>query len=306
VPEAWAESKAADLEKMMRLRKNLVQRSSDMAFTINDLLILYRALFNREYQPAPTLVAAVDDLAKTHPQQSQDIRQAWQQLPTINPALLIPMDSIDGSSKDRLYPITFRNPFPEFLDLFYQTYNALEAYQQTNTPDSWQLFSQLRNQLIQSIYHFGQLMLLHKKLALTGEMANLTSLKLLGHLPDAMQSMFGKLPQKFDFLNEMLSGEEVFSNVGRVAHGASPVRFISARDDNNAKKLVWGVLTDDNEMIHISLRDFRSEVMALFDIDRADLAQMMARDFLDSYVAGLNNFTQKLDQIAAATVEASG
>jgi hypothetical protein len=306
VPEAWAESKAADLEKMMCLRKNLVQRSSDMVFTINDLLILYRAIFNREYQPAPELVAAVDDLAKTYPQQSQGIRQAWQQLPTINPALLIPMDSIDGSPKDRLYPITFRNPFPEFLDLFYQTYNALEAYQQTNTPDSWQLFSQLRNQLVQSIYHFGQLMLVHKKLALTGEMVSLTSLKLLGHLPDAVQSMFGKLPQKFDFLNEMLSGEEVFSNVGRVARGASPVRFISARDDNNAKKLVWGVLTDDNEMMHISLRDFRSEVIALFDIDRADLAQMMARDFLDGYVAGLNNFTHKLNQIAAATVEGTG
>jgi hypothetical protein len=101
----------------------------------------------------------------------------------------------------------------------------------------------------------------------------------------------------------MLKGEEVFSNVGRVARGTSPRRFMSARDDNDAKTMVWGVLTDDNDTMHISLRDFRPEVTALFAVGQADLAQAMAQDFLDSFVRQLNNFVRKLNDIAAATVE---
>jgi hypothetical protein len=67
--------------------------------------------------------------------------------------------------------------------------------------------------------------------------------------------------------------------------------------------MVWGVLTDDNDTMHISLRDFRPEVTALFAVGQADLAQAMAQDFLDSFVRQLNNFVRKLNDIAAATVE---
>ena len=302
-PEASAESNRANLPQMRALRQNLLQRSTDMSFTINDLLILYRSLFNQEYKPSSALQNALDHLSQTSPQHAQNVRLRLQKLAESNPALLIPMDAVDGSPKDRLYPISFRNPFPEFLDLFYQTYNALKVHQQNASSSDWKVFIQLRNQLFDELHFFGHLMLHHKQLAQTGESTSLATLKLLGHLPGMVQSMLDKIPQNFEALNEMLKGEEVFSNMGRVPPGASPVRFLSARDDNDAKSMVWGILTDDRDVMMITLRDFRPEVTALFEIERPDIAQMIAQDFLDDYVSRLNQFTERLNQIAAATIE---
>jgi hypothetical protein len=70
-------------------------------------------------------------------------------------------------------------------------------------------------------------MVVHKELTAEGRNASIASLKLLGHLPGALQNFLDKIPQKLDFVNEMLKGEEVFSNVGRVARGTSPRRFMS-------------------------------------------------------------------------------
>ncbi|MEM7031607.1 MAG: hypothetical protein AAF629_18780, partial [Chloroflexota bacterium] len=106
---------------------------------------------------------------------------------------------------------------------------------------------------------------------------------------------------KFDFLNEMLKGDEVFSNLGQVAQGTSPVRFMSASDDNNAKSLVWGIMTDDTGTMHISIRDFRPEIVALFEISQPQIARALSQDFLDGYVQGLGVFTSKLNEITLAT-----
>jgi len=46
------------------------------------------------------------------------------------------------------------------------------------------------------------------------------------------QKPLNAIPTKFDARDETLKGEEVFSNVGRVARGFSLRRFIAARDDN--------------------------------------------------------------------------
>jgi hypothetical protein len=304
-PESSAECSAIDMAATVQMRKHLVQRHREIVFTINDLLILYRSLFNQEYCPGEALSKAVDDLAHHHRDHAAAVGAMWQKLPQTNPALLIPMDATDGSPKDRLYPVSFRNPFPGFLDLFYRTYNALVAHLAEQPSGTWAEFNQLRNQLIGELYYFGQLLQAHKALALKGESANMATLKLLGHLPDAVRNVLRKIPENFDFLNEMLTGEEVFSNLGRVAPGTSPTRFTSARDDNDAKTMVWGILTDDQDVMHISLRDFRPEVMALFDIEQEPLAQMITQDFLDEFVGGLNTFVCKLNEIAAATVEAT-
>jgi hypothetical protein len=302
--ESAVESDLADLAAMLQSRRNLRERLRDIAFTINDLLILYRTIFNQQYQPSSNLKQTVaKQFATTHPKQAEAIQQMWQKLPTVNPALLIPMDAVDGPPRDRLYPISFRNPFLEFLESFSNTYNALQEYRNNRSSAAWATFNQLRLKLVNEFYYFGKIILAHKQLALTGESTNLATLKLLGHLPDMVQSVLGKMPQKFDFLNEMLMGEEVFSNLGRVATGTSPVRFMSARDDNDAKALVWGVLTDDQDVMHIALRDFRPEVTALIDLDQADLAHEITKDFLDGYINGLNQFVAQLNDMMAATLE---
>lgn len=39
-------------------------------------------------------------------------------------------------------------------------------------------------------------------------------------------------------------------------------RFISAKDDNQNKPMVWAVVTDDSDVMHLALRDFRPHVTA--------------------------------------------
>jgi hypothetical protein len=87
-----------------------------------------------------------------------------------------------------------------------------------------------------------------------------------------------------------------------VAPGSSLVRFLSAKDDGESKELVWGVLTDDRGQMHISLRDFRPFVPLLLATGETALADLLAQDYLDSYVAGLNEFVAELGDVISAHV----
>ncbi len=80
-------------------------------------------------------------------------------------------------------------------------------------------------------------------------------------------------------------------------------RFITAKDDNWQKTLAWGVLTDDDDVVHLSLRDFRPHVAALAEQGRAALADQLAQDFLDAYADGFNAFVRELREITAASRE---
>jgi hypothetical protein len=125
-------------------------------------------------------------------------------------------------------------------------------------------------------------------------------MKLLAYLPGSLLKVLDEIPRRVDILNEVLKGEEVFSNVGQVARGASITRFISAKDDNDNKTLVWAVITDDNNILHMSLRDFRPHVANLHKINRGDLAELIAKDYLDAYVTGFNQFVKRLIEILNA------
>jgi len=61
--------------------------------------------------------------------------------------------------------------------------------------------------------------------------------------------------------------------------------------------LTWGVITDANDVMHMTLRDFRPHVAMLYEIDRKDIANLIAQDYLDSYVEGINQFVQEIIQI---------
>jgi hypothetical protein len=112
--------------------------------------------------------------------------------------------------------------------------------------------------------------------------------------------MLDAVPSRFDLLNDLIKGREVFSNVGRVAPDSSLTRFSTAKDDNDKKSLAWGVLTDNQGVMRITLRDFRPHVAALIDIGYKTLATRMAQHYLDTYVEGLNNYIRELHHIAAA------
>lgn len=65
-------------------------------------------------------------------------------------------------------------------------------------------------------------------------------------------------------------------------NGYIPSRFISAKDDNESKVLVWGIMTDDHEYMHLSIRDFRPAC--------ACVAQVKSSRYSDNACGGLSKY----------------
>lgn len=306
--EVGAESVEADLAKMNALRRNLTARDPDSALTVNDLLVLYRTLFDRYYEPSAALRAELEAFAgvDTSPaarEAQRLVSSALNRARETNPILLIPMDATNVDPRLRLYPTTFRNTLIDLWPLFEATWAALAAYRQTRVTEQWSAFLEQRRLLLTRLLHFGRVMQAHKDVARNGQSPGMATLKLLGHLPPSVQNMLDQIPQRIDVLNEVLKGEEVFSNVGQVARESSLTRFISAKDDSDGKSLVWGVMTDRSGQMFISLRDFRPHVGALIRLGRRELAVQIVNDYLTAYVRGLNEFMAQLNDIVVASAE---
>ena len=126
---------------------------------------------------------------------------------------------------------------------------------------------------------------------------------MLAHLPSSFQLMLNQYSQQFEWLNDIVKGREVFSNIGKVARNSSLLRFLTAKDDNDRKTLVWGILTDNNGVMRITLRDFRPHVTPLLENGHGEIANQIAQDYLDSYASGLNVFVAELHRITLSSRE---
>jgi hypothetical protein len=62
-------------------------------------------------------------------------------------------------------------------------------------------------------------------------------------------------------------------------------------------------MSDSDGTMVISLRDFRPFVAPLIRQDQASLADLLAQDYLDSYVSGLNRFMGELGTLVLARAE---
>jgi hypothetical protein len=142
-----------------------------------------------------------------------------------------------------------------------------------------------------------------KEIANAGESGSVGTIKLLAHMPAPLQRMLDQVPGRFDVLNDIIKGREVFSNVGAVAPSSTLTRFITAKDDNEKKTLAWGVITDARGVMRVSLRDFRPHVAALAACGRNDLAARITQDYLSTYAHGLNDFIRDLQRITRASRE---
>ncbi|MDX1523034.1 MAG: hypothetical protein R3264_15520, partial [Anaerolineae bacterium] len=302
--EVSAESSHIDVKLLYRLLKFFSQRGSGFKLTINDLLIFYRGEFGREYHPSAQLQQRLAELAARQDPQSREanllIEQALVKARTVNPSIMIPMDANAAKPHERLFPTTFRNPFTDLWANYQQANKTLRRYKISKTAAHWSAFTEARNLLLIQLNYLGQLLRAYKDVAMMGGSPSTASLKLMAHVPDSLLALFNEIPDRINVMNEVIKGEEVFSNVGRVAQGASLSRFISARDDNENKPLVWGVLTDDDDVMHVSLRDFRPHVSLLYQIGRADLAQLMVEDYLEAFTVGFNQFAAFLSDILRA------
>ncbi|NJN95612.1 MAG: hypothetical protein HC875_16625 [Anaerolineales bacterium] len=307
VVEVSVENTDIDLKALYALRKLLSKRHPDLKTvnTVNDLLLLFRCYFGQFYRPSSKIEDALFELRALNTPKATEIYELINELlvrsQASNPSIMMPMDASAISPRERLCPTTFRNPFNQLWSRYESASTALSDYNQQQTAAAWAMFSDARYSLLVQLDHFGQLLRAHKRVALEGESTSVATMKLMAHLPDSLLSLLDQIPRRIDVLNEVLKGEEVFSNVGRVARGSSLSRFISAKDDNENKTLVWGFLTDDRDVLHLSLRDFRPHVAALQQLGKIDLAEMMLKHYLDSFAQGFNQFVARLLDILDAT-----
>ena len=308
-PETSAENEKVNLDACFILRKLFKQRNDNLQLSINDLLVLYRAIHAAQYQQSPFLSAEFKQLAanKATRTLAVEIQQALDQIRRQNPSLLIPMDASRTSPRDRLYPLSMEVPLVELdlLGLHEHAVRALDAYENASGDRSAQYaeFDQTQRTYLATLAGFGTILAKLKDIAIRGESASVGAIKLLAHLPPALQRLLDKVPERFEVLNNMLKGREVFSNVGAVVPSSTLQRFVTAKDDNEQKQLAWGILTDASGVMHISLRDFRPHVGALQACQQAELAHQITQDYLDSYAQGFNQFIRELHRITVASRE---
>lgn len=303
IPEVSSENSAMRLDFAVSLRRIFKQRSDLLSLTVNDLLVLFRAIHAVTYEAHPDLVKQLktlsqDKFAKT----ASDL--ALQAL-TPNehpPAILIPVDASRQSPRDRLHPMSFQVPLTDLhlLQLHEEVMSALDTYE---SGQSGEAFDTLQRRYLAALAGFGEVMRRAKEIANAGESASVGSIKLLAHMPMPLQHLLNQIPSQFDMLNDIIKGREVFSNVGRVAKSSTLRRFITAKDDNEKKDLAWGVLTDADGTILITLRDFRPHVRALIEIGQYDLAQAMTQDYLNAYTHGFNIYVRDLQRITLKSRE---
>ncbi len=305
--EAGAESGRVNLRACLNLRHYFKQRNDALKLTVNDLLVLYRAMHAARYQLSPELENRLKKLAsdRAHRPLAEQIRAAIEDTRRQNPSMLIPMDASRRSPRDRLYPLSMEVPLTE-LDLLglreraIQALNAYEGYK-GERPALYSQFDEAQRAYLAALAGFGAIFDKLKEIAIQGESASVGAIKALAHIPPPLQRLLDQIPGRFELLNNVLKGREVFSNVGAVVPTSTLRRFVTAKDDNEQKQLVWGVITDADGIMHISLRDFRPHVAALQAVGRADLAHEITQDYLDSYVKGFNNFVFDLHRITLAS-----
>ncbi|MBE0670748.1 MAG: hypothetical protein IH588_09185, partial [Anaerolineales bacterium] len=188
------------------------------------------------------------------------------------------------------------------LSLHSQTMKMLDAYENATQEKTviYEGFDRLQRLYLASIAGFGSYLSRAKEIAVQGQSPSVGAIKLLAHLPHPVQKLLDKIPEKFELLNNLLKGREVFSNVGAVVSNSTLTRFITAKDDNDQKELAWGVMTDAKNVMRIHLRDFRPHVSTLLSIGRKDLASLITQDYLDAYANGLNAYVHDLSRITTA------
>lgn len=287
--EVSAENENLDFAALRQLRLQFKQHTGLNLLTVNDLLVLYRAIHAATYEPDPALLEKLRKLRAKEALEALKMR--------VNPATMIPVDASRRSPRDRVYPMSFEVPLKE-LDLLNQHQGVLDALAAFEKDKSHQKkFVGLQRSYLAILAAYGQLMSHAKEIALSGESASSGTIKFLAHMPKPLQKLLDDIPAYFDVLNDIIKGREVFSNVGAVVPGSTLTRFITAKDDNEKKTLAWSVITDAEGIMRLGLRDFRPHVSGLINLGQRDLAQAMTQDYLDSYVQGFNQYIRELRHI---------
>lgn len=302
--QATAESGGINLVQLRALRQQFKQHETLRSLTINDILILYRAIHTAAYRPSLAIVNELTQL-QAQPETAVAATAALNAL-QVNapqaPAILIPVDASRRSPKERVHPMTFEVPLAHLhlVERHQQALAALATYERTGQKLAFQQFIKVQRDYLLLLVGLGQVLSQYKQQALEGQSVSIDTIRLLAHLPTSIQRLLDKIPNQFDVINDIVRGREVFSNVGAVVPGSSLTRFMTAKDDNEKKTLAWGVITDAAGKMHITLRDFRPHVSQLTAVSQHRTARRITQDQLNSYVTGLNRFVEDLLRLLKA------
>jgi len=307
MPEASAETDQVNIKACLNLRKLFKQRNDLLQLTVNDLLVLYRAIHAVTYQPSPALAAELEKLSAANADAANAVRASIEETQRASPSILIPVDASQQSPRDRVYPLNVEVPLAELdlLELHARSIQSLDAYESAagDRGPVYAKFDAAQRTYLASLAGFGAFMKKARGIAIQGQSASVGAIKLLAGLHPALQRLLDKIPDKLGFLNNLIKGREVFSNVGAVAPASTLTRFITAKDDNEQKRLAWGAMTDASGVMILSLRDFRPHVAPLLACGRRDLADLAARDYLESYAVGFNAWIRDVWRITQASRE---
>jgi hypothetical protein len=306
--EASAENDKTDLKACFSLRKDFKQRNERIDLTINDILVLYRAIHAATYAPSKEILNEMQKISEIRPDLAASLRHSVGESSRTNPAILIPMDASLKAPKDRVFPLNVEVPLTDLnlFNLHGQTLKLLDAYENSSGGERAVIFAnfnKMQKAYLSTLAGFGIYLSRAKEMASQGESTAAGAIKLLAHLPLPIQRLLDKIPERFEVMNDIIKGREVFSNVGAVVPTSTLTRFMTAKDDNEQKHLAWGFITDAKPTLRIHLRDFRPHVKLLMDMDRKDLANLITQDYLNAYVTGLNRFVRELSRITTASRE---
>ncbi|NWF65523.1 MAG: hypothetical protein HXY38_14595 [Chloroflexi bacterium] len=307
-PEIGAENDKIDLKVCAVLRKDFKQRNERIDLTINDLLVLYRAIHAATYTPSQAVLDGINTLSASKPDLAASLKQLVEEGSRTNPSILIPMDASLKNPRDRVHPMNLEVPLKDLnlLVMHAQTLQALEEYETHPANDRTELFerfNKMQKTYLAMLAGFGMYLARAKEIAAQGENPAAGAIKLLAHLPQPIQRLLDKIPEQFEVLNNLIKGREVFSNVGAVVPTSTLTRFMTAKDDNNQKQMAWGIITDANSILRIHLRDFRPHIPLLLNSGRKDLAALITQDYLDAYATGFNRYIRDLSRITTASRE---
>lgn len=309
IPEISAETTIYDISSIMTLRRMLAKTGT--LLTVNDLLVTTRIFHAAHYNPSPKVSEKIKDLSKAASSPAERhaiaaINRSLERGRLINPALLIPVDASPTDPAERIFPITFRNLADNLVWIWDDTWEAYQAYRRIEPPDTpegiaaFQQFALKRTLLVGNLRAFSYILDANKQVALRGDSIEVAILNLLVGLPSWLQHQLKQIVENSTVLNEIVRGDEVYSNVGRVVQGSSIRRFMTAKDDGNTKALAWGIMSDDDGRLYITMRDFRPHVRPLVKAGHIDLARDMAQDYVNTYTSDLIGLVARLSAMLQA------
>ena len=126
--ESGAESDRVDIKACLALRKQFKQRNDLLKLTINDLLILYRAIHAATYKPSAKLLAEIDKLSETKPEVAASLHPLVEEGSRAHPSILIPVDASLKVPRELIYLLNVDVPLMalNLLGLHSQTMRMLK------------------------------------------------------------------------------------------------------------------------------------------------------------------------------------